>query len=84
MACLDAAAGIEVEGIAPKKTHADAVAIRVAHLIANGMGGYDWSRIDLIVAWLGVEDIAGLLWRLEAIKKHACSGPQEWPSPPSP
>ena len=46
------------------------------------MGGYDFSRIDLIAAWLGIEDIDGLLTRLETIKKHAHTGAKEWPSPP--
>lgn len=34
------------------------------------MGGLDWSGLHLIAAWLGIEDIEGLMLRLSVIKLH--------------
>nr|WP_297526944.1 hypothetical protein [uncultured Roseateles sp.] len=44
--------------------------MRVVRLLANGMGGLDWSGLPLIVAHVGVTDLQGLLDRVEVILQH--------------
>lgn len=39
-------------------------------MLANGMGGLDWSGLPLAVALLGITDVEGLLHRLQVIKQH--------------
>ena len=46
------------------------MALHIAKLLANGAGGYDWSGLPLLCAWLGVDDIEGLLQRLAVIRTH--------------
>lgn len=38
--------------------------------LANGMGGLDWAGLPLVCAWMGVEDVDGLVQRLLVIKTH--------------
>lgn len=54
----------------PKWSDADALATKVYALCANGMGGLDWSAVPLQAARYGVDDVEGLLDRLEVIKLH--------------
>ena len=42
----------------------------MANLLANGMGGFDWAGLPLLCGWLGVQDIEGLMDRLQVIKLH--------------
>lgn len=42
----------------------------MANLLANGMGGFDWAGLPLVCGWLGVQDIEGLMDRLQVIKLH--------------
>ncbi len=46
------------------------MAIRIYNLLANGMGGLDWSGLPLWCGALGVTDVEGLLCRLEVIRGH--------------
>lgn len=39
-------------------------------MLSNGMGGYDWAGLPLMVEWIGVQDVEGLLARLHAIRQH--------------
>lgn len=48
----------------------DLIALRVAKLLANGTGGYDWGGLPLMVDWLGVSDVEGLMQRLAVIRSH--------------
>lgn len=34
------------------------------------MGGIDWSGLPLVCTWLGVQDVEGLLHRIEVIQAH--------------
>lgn len=34
------------------------------------MGGVDWQAVPLIVAWLGIDDVEGLMQRLALIRLH--------------
>lgn len=70
-ALLDAQAGVEYEGEEPPQ-HGDAerIAIRAFNLMANGMGGIDWSGLQMVVEYLGVTDIDDLVHRLEVIRTH--------------
>lgn len=47
------------------------MAIRVWNLLANGHGGIDWSGLPLVTELLGIDDIDGLILRLQVIKTHA-------------
>jgi hypothetical protein len=38
------------------------------------MGGIDWAGLPAVCAWLGIEDIDGLLLRLAVIKLHKPPG----------
>ena len=46
------------------------MANRVFRLLSNGMGGIDWKGLPLVCGWLGVDDIEGLLIRLEVLKTY--------------
>lgn len=46
------------------------MAFRVARMLKNGMGGFDLAGLPLVCAWLGIEDVDGLLLRIEAIANH--------------
>jgi hypothetical protein len=59
----------EGEG-APEQTPDDGIAFRAYRLLANGMGGIDWSGLPLVCAWLGVRDVEAFLHRLEVIQAH--------------
>ena len=48
----------------------DSQAIRAWNLLANGMGGLDWSGLPYACAHLGITDIDGLITRLQIIKGH--------------
>lgn len=39
-------------------------------MLGNGMGGLDWSGLPYAAAWLGVQDVDGLMHRLMIIKCH--------------
>lgn len=39
------------------------------NLVAN-MGGIDWSGLPAVCAWLGIDDLDGLIARLLVIKAH--------------
>jgi len=68
---LDAQAGIQYRGEdPPQATDADLLAMRVWNMLANGMGGLDWSGMPLAVALYGITDVEGLLHRLQVIKAH--------------
>jgi hypothetical protein len=63
--------GVEYEGEEPPQaSDEDLMANRVASLLANGSGGFDWSGLPLLVGWLGVRDVEGLLMRLAVIRLH--------------
>ena len=71
MALLDASQGVEYEGEPPPQaSHDEGIAFRAYSLLANGMGGLDWAGLPTVCAWLGVQDVDGLLWRLSLIKSH--------------
>lgn len=55
---------------APVASADDHAAIRVHAMLSNGMGGYDWAGLPLMVEWIGVQDVEGLLARLHAIRQH--------------
>lgn len=44
------------------------MALSVHNLLANGSGGIDWAGLPIVCAWLGVQDVQGLLQRLAVIK----------------
>jgi hypothetical protein len=71
IACLDVAAGVEIEGIAPPQLDAeDHAALRAWNLLGNGMGGIDWAGLPYVAAWLGITNVDGLMQRLSVIKHH--------------
>lgn len=39
-------------------------------MLANGMGGIDWSGLEYVAAYLGITDLDMLTERLMAIKLH--------------
>ena len=39
-------------------------------MLANGMGGIDWSGLPLAVEMLGVSEVEALVHRLVIIKSH--------------
>jgi hypothetical protein len=53
----------------PVPTPASREAIRVALMIANGAGGFDWSALDLAIAMYEVDDVEELLDNLMTIKQ---------------
>lgn len=48
----------------------DDVAIAAYNMLSNGMGGIDWSGLDLAVERFEIEDVEGLIDRLVTIKNH--------------
>lgn len=40
------------------------------NLLADGMGGVDWAGLPLLAGLLGIDDVDGLVVRLEVIKTH--------------
>jgi len=44
--------------------------MNVYSLLANGMGGIDWSGLPLVAGWFGVVDMEGLMHRINIIKLH--------------
>jgi hypothetical protein len=44
--------------------------MHVFNLLADGMGGMNWSGLPLICGWLGLTDVEGLMQRLAVIKLH--------------
>lgn len=51
-------------------TEDDVKAMRVHAMLANGMGGIDWTGLDLAVAMFGVRDVEALIERLLVLKLH--------------
>lgn len=45
-------------------------ALRVAAMLANGMGGLDWSALPLACRVHAVRDVELLIERLQVIKAH--------------
>lgn len=45
-------------------------AFTVYRLLANGMGGLDWSGLPLLCGWLGITDVEGLMQRLALIRMY--------------
>jgi hypothetical protein len=56
-------------------THEDVLAMKVAGMLANGMGGYHWDALPLAVAFFGVGDMEDLLERLLVLKLHRPRAP---------
>ena len=46
------------------------MAVRAWNMLANGMGGIDWSGLPLVCALLSVRDVELLVERLLVIKTH--------------
>lgn len=68
---LDAQTSDQHRNNTPAKASTDDVlAIQAWNLLANGMGGLDWAGLPLVVAHLGITDVASLLHRLQVIKAH--------------
>lgn len=53
------------------------VAFQVYGMLANGMGGLDWSQLDLAAATFGAVDREDLIERLLVIKTHRPDLPGE-------
>jgi hypothetical protein len=45
-------------------------AITAWNLLANGMGGLDWSGLPIVCEYLGVHDPEALIDRLAVIRQH--------------
>ena len=72
---LDAQDGVQYRGEAPPEaTDGDLLAMRTWNMLANGMGGLDWAGLPLAVALFGIDDVEGLLYRLQVIKSHRPPG----------
>lgn len=41
------------------------------NLLATGDGGIDWAGLPLVAGLMGIDDIDGLLLRLQVIKTYA-------------
>jgi hypothetical protein len=39
-------------------------------LAANGSGGLNWEAVPMLAAWVGVQDVEGLMHRLAVIRLH--------------
>lgn len=39
-------------------------------MLGNGSGGIDWAGLEVVCAWLRIDDIEGLMARLNIIKHH--------------
>lgn len=46
------------------------MALIVFNALADGMGGLNWSGLELHVALFGISDVEGLVHRLHVIKGH--------------
>lgn len=53
------------------------MAIRIANLLANGTGGFDWAGVELWAGLFGVSDIEGLLLRLEVLANRPAKLPSD-------
>lgn len=53
--------------------------MRAWNMLTNGMGGIDWAGLPVAVAYLGVDDVEGLIDRLMVIKQHK---PPDGTTPP--
>lgn len=74
---LDAQAGIVYEGeTPPAPDRHDVQAIHAWNLLSDGTGGIDWSGMPLVCEYLGVDDVDGLIGRLQAIRQHDGKGRQ--------
>ena len=63
--------GIELEGEDPPTvTPADNAAIRAWCLLSNGHGGIDWAGLPMVCEHIGIDDIEGLMDRLEVIRSR--------------
>lgn len=49
---------------------ADSAAICAWNFLSNGHGGIDWAGLPMVCAYVGIEDIEGLMDRLEVIRSH--------------
>ena len=58
----------------PAASDGDVVASRAYAMLANGMGGLDWSGVPLVAELLGVGDLEMFLHRLTVIKLHRTKG----------
>lgn len=68
---LDARAGIQWEGEQPPAPDGDDLkALAIFNLLSNGMGGLDWSGLDLLCEFYQVRDVEGLLLRLVELKTY--------------
>ena len=65
---LDIQHGIE-QDTPPELDEMDRAALRVFMLLANGTGGIDWHGLPTACEYVGVCDVEGLLWRIEAIQQ---------------
>lgn len=45
-------------------------AVRAFGMLSNGMGSIDWAGLMIVVELLEIDDIDGLVRRLEIIKHH--------------
>ena len=62
-------AGVVYEGEAPPEIEGvEAKALLVFRMLANGMGGLDWSGLELAVEKYEVDNVEDLIDRLIAIK----------------
>lgn len=52
------------------------MAYRAHNLLANGMGGLDWAGLPVVAEYLGVDDLADLIARMEVIKLHRPEVPE--------
>lgn len=74
-AVLDAQTGIEYEGEPPPEPgHCEVQAIQAWNLLSDGAGGIDWSGMPLVCEYLGIDDLDGLIGRLQAIRQHDGKG----------
>ncbi len=49
---------------------AEALALRVFRLLANGSGGINWAGLPYVCTWLGITDVDALFYRLEQIRSY--------------
>lgn len=48
--------------------------MKIANMLANGMGGFDWAGLPMACAYHGIDDLDALLMRLYIIKTHRKPG----------